>query len=110
MLGLSLLGFGIAAGEAGQSAGPRPAWTRRAPRIERRAGKRYAVAVGAVASDNLALARAAAEERARANLLRFLQRKAAFQDLEGRVVGAVVADSYAGRDGMVWVRLELPLE
>jgi len=88
----------------------RPLWTRVKPHYETRAGRRYAVAVGRAQDQNIPLARSAAEERGRAALLRFLQNKPPFADLEGRVKGAVPAAFYEAGDGTVYARLELELK
>lgn len=88
---------------------PLPAWTQREPRVERRGSKRYAVAVGQAAAGNLALARAAAEERARALLAPMLSGKAPGGSFEGPVSGAQIEQTYTSADGRVFVELSAPV-
>jgi hypothetical protein len=85
----------------------RPRWTRAKPHFEMRAGHRFGVAVGMARDVNKPLARSAAEERARAELLRLLQNKPPFADVEGRVRGAFPAAVYESGADTVYVRLEL---
>jgi hypothetical protein len=85
----------------------RPRWTKAKPHFETRDGHVFAVAVGKAKDDNEALATAAAEERARAELLRFLQGKSPGADVSGQVRGAVAAAVWRAGRGVVYVRLEL---
>jgi hypothetical protein len=85
----------------------RPRWTRAKPHFETRDGRRVAVAAGKAKDLNVSLARSAAEERARADLLRLLQDKPPFADVEGRVRLAAPAAFYDDGGGVVYVRLEL---
>jgi hypothetical protein len=88
---------------------PLPAWTQREPRVERRGSRRYAVAVGQAAAVNLALARAAAEERARALLAPMLSGKPPGGSFEGPVSGARIEQAYTAADGRVFVELSAPV-
>ena len=87
----------------------RPAWTRRKPMVVKRGRERVAIAVGYAKFDNPALARAAAEGRARAELLRYLQKKHAKESFDGELSGAFIVDVWGRRDGSTYVRLELKL-
>lgn len=86
----------------------RPRWTRAKPHFERRGGKTFAVAVGqAQDQKDRALARASAEERARADLLRLIQGKAPNASAQGQLNGAVPVQVYEAGKGTVYVRVEL---
>jgi hypothetical protein len=85
----------------------RPKWTRAKPHFETRAGRIFAVAVGKAKDQNAELARVAAAELARADLLRLIQGKPQGASVEGEVKGAQVAEVYNARSGVVYVRLEL---
>jgi hypothetical protein len=87
----------------------RPRWTRAKPHYENRGEHRYAVAVGEAKDLNISLARSAAEERGRAALLRFLQDKPPFADVEGHVKLASPVQFYDAGGGRVFVRLEMEL-
>lgn len=86
---------------------PRPRWTRAKPHFELRDGRRIAVAAGYAKDADPSLARSAAEDRARAGLLRLLQGKPPDSAAEGWVRGAKVVDVYNAGRGRVYVRLEL---
>jgi hypothetical protein len=85
----------------------RPRWTRAKPHFERRDGRLIAVAAGTAKDANPSLARAAAEDRARAGLLLLLQGKPPDADAQGWVRGAKLVDVYKAGRGRVYVRLEL---
>lgn len=98
---------------AAASAPPRdrqPSWTNQRPHFVEHAGERYATAVGhARRVDNLPLARAVAEDRARADLARLLEGRAPAADVSAPLPGARLTDSYTvKRDGEVYVRMEVP--
>jgi hypothetical protein len=65
------------------------------------------VAVGKAKERNAALARVAAEERARADLLRLIQGNPPRASAEGKVKGARAVEVYESWGGVVYVRLEL---
>ena len=85
----------------------RPRWTRAKPHFETRAGRVFAVAVGKAQGENEALARVAAEDRARADLLRLIQGTPPNASAEGEVRGARAVEVYDAGGGVVYVRLEL---
>jgi hypothetical protein len=85
----------------------RPRWTRAKPHFETRAGRVFAVAVGKAKDQNTSLARVAAEDRARAGLLRLIQGKSPRASAEGEVKGAQAVEVYDAGNGVVYVRLEL---
>ncbi len=85
----------------------RPKWTGAKPHFELRAGRVFAVAVGKAKDTNAALARVAAEEWARASLLRLIQEKSQSASVEGAVKGAQAVEVYDAGGGVVYVRLEL---
>ena len=85
----------------------RPTWTRAKPHFETRAGRVFAVAVGKAKDRNASLARVAAEDRARADLLRLIQGKSQSASAEGEVKGAQAVDVYDAGGGLIYVRLEL---
>jgi hypothetical protein len=85
----------------------RPKWTRTRPHFEIRNRRVFAVAVGKAQDANEALATAAAEERARASLLRLLQGKSPGADVMGEVKGARVVEVWRARGGIVYARLEV---
>ena len=87
----------------------RPKWTRAKPHFETRAGRVFAVAVGKAKDKNAALARVAAEESARADLLRLIQGKPPSASAEGDVKGAQAVEVYNAGLGVVYVRLELEM-
>ena len=88
---------------------PPPSWTAAPPAVIMRGRKRYAVAVGQALTGEKALARAAAEERARAEILRLLHGKHSGVSVQGAVIGAQVKRSYTAPDGRVFVELEAPV-
>ena len=85
----------------------RPKWTMAKPHFETRAGRVFAVAVGKAKDENKSLARVAAEDRARADLLRLIQGKSPSANVEGAVKGAQAVEVYDAGRGVVYVRLEL---
>jgi hypothetical protein len=82
-----------------------PDWTRLPPHLVVREGRLQAVAVGQAHAGNVSLARAVAEERARADLLRFLQGRAAEAEVKGLIAGAKVSNAFTSRRGRVYVEL-----
>ena len=85
----------------------RPKWTRADPHFETRAGRVFAVAVGKAKDKNAALARVAAQDRARADLLRLIQGRPSGASAEGEVKGAQAVSVYNAGRGTVYVKLEL---
>src|SRR5437764_705745 len=85
----------------------RPKWTTAKPHYETRGGRVFAVAVGKAKDKNEALARAVAEERARAELARLLQGKPLNASVEEEVKGGRVVEVYNAGRGVVYVRLAL---
>ena len=84
-----------------------PKWTKAKPHFETRAGRVFAVAVGKAKDTNTALARVAAEDRARADLLRLVRGTPPNASAEGVVKGAQAVAVYdAGPEG-VYIRVEL---
>lgn len=120
---------GVAAAgiRAGQPAGPAPAsrpakakrrpprpsadlvprWAKQKPRFMERGGRRLAVAVGSATTENQALGRSVAQDRARAALLRLLQGKPAGADAEGTLAGARVVNSFRTKGGRHYVEVEV---
>ena len=104
----TLLALLLSAALPVREAWSRPRWTRAKPHFETRDGRRVAVATGKAKDPSRALARAATEEHARADLLRLLQGKPSGADVEGLVKGAQPTAVYE-RGRWVYVRLELDL-
>jgi hypothetical protein len=84
-----------------------PAWTQETAHYDRRGVRRFASAVGWARIGDPALAREAAEERARGELLRFLHGGPAVGAVEGPLAGARTTDFYAAKDGLVFARVEV---
>jgi len=109
---IRVLTFVFAFAAAASASVPRraPAWTRERPRFFEREGRRFASAVGRARDvENRALARVDAEDRARADLLKLMVRSGAPEnELSGPLPGARMTDSYASRNGEVFVRMEVP--
>lgn len=85
-----------------------PAWTRERPRFFDRDGRRFASAVGSAQVGNPALARAAAEDRARADLLRLIAGGASGDALSGTLRGARITDAFTSKKrGKVFIRVEV---
>lgn len=85
-----------------------PAWVREKPHYFSRDGRRFASAVGSARVDNLALARGAATDRARADLLRFIKGGAAGDAITGVLTGSRVTDAFTSKiQGEVFVRVEV---
>jgi len=85
-----------------------PAWTREAPHFFDRDGRRFACAVGSAQVGNLALAHTAAEDRARADLLRLIEGGFPEGALSGTLSGARITDTFTSkRRGKVFVRVEV---
>ncbi len=87
---------------------PLPAWTQQPPALIMDGNRRVAVAVGMARADNEALARAAAEDRARASIARLLEGKSSTASVEMAVTGARIVQTYTAADGRVFVQLEAP--
>lgn len=87
---------------------PLPAWTQEPAHFSRRGSRRVAVSVGRADAGGLALSRAAAEGRARAELARLLQGLPTGSEVSGPVVGARIRRTYTAKDGSVYVELEAP--
>lgn len=85
----------------------RPGWTKAKPHFETRFGRVFAVAVGKAKDANPALARAAAEARAREGLLKLVEGRPDAAFVQGSVQGARVAEFYTTWLGTVYARLEL---
>jgi hypothetical protein len=84
-----------------------PGWARESPRFFNRGGRRFASAVGSARAENRALARVAATDRARADLLRFINGATAGEAITGELSGARVTNAYTSRTrGEVFVRVE----
>lgn len=85
-----------------------PAWVDESPHFFNRDGRRFAAAVGGAQVKNQALARAAATDRARADLLRLIKGGRPADALAGVLTGARVTDAFASRmRGQVFVRVEV---
>lgn len=85
-----------------------PAWAQEVPHFFVRDGVRFASAVGHARVRNVALARSAAEDRARVDLLRLIEGAAPDGAVEGALPGAHTTDSFTSKkDGQVFVRLEV---
>ena len=84
-----------------------PAWTRESPHFFSRGGLRFGSAVGWARSGNIALARAAAEDRARVDLLRLIKGVKAEEAVAGALPGARIMDSFTSSEGKVFVRVEV---
>lgn len=85
-----------------------PAWTRERPRFFDRDGRRFASAVGSARIGNLFLARTAAEDRARADLLRLIEGGAPGRALSATLRGARMTDAFTSKKrGQVFVRVEV---
>jgi hypothetical protein len=85
-----------------------PAWAREKPHFFEREGRRYASAVGRARVRDAALARAAAEDRARGDLLRLIAGGAPGAAIEGSLLGSRMTDSFTSKeDGQVFVRVEV---
>ena len=85
-----------------------PAWASESPHFFNRGGRRFASAIGWASGGNPALARAAAEDRARVDLLRLIKGGAAGGPLQGALPGARMTDSFASKQGgKVFVRVEI---
>lgn len=87
-----------------------PSWARERPHFFDQNGRRFASAVGHAQIGNLALARMAAQDRARADILRLIQGNSAASSAEGTLRGARVTDFFASRKGQVYVRVEAEAE
>ena len=98
----------VAAQRISTSPEPLPPWTRQPPRLAISGSRRVAMAVGMANAGNLALSRAAAEARARAELGRLLHEKVSTAAEEMAVTGARVINTYTAADGRVFVELEAP--
>ena len=85
----------------------RPRWTKAKPHFETRSGRVFAVAVGKAKDANPALARAAAEARAREGLLKLIEGRPDAAFVQGSMQGARVAEFYITWLGTVYARLEL---
>jgi hypothetical protein len=85
-----------------------PAWAQEAPHFFVRDGSRFASAVGHARIRNVALARAAAEDGARVDLMRLIHGGTPDGAVEGALPGAHTTDSFTSKkDGEVFVRLEV---
>jgi hypothetical protein len=91
-----------------KQSGAVPAWTLEAPHFFSRDGARFASAVGWAKAGNAALGRAAAEDRARVDLLRLIAGAPSPNALAGNLPGARMTDSYASKEGKIFVRVEVP--
>lgn len=93
---------------AAEPAEAAPAWVRESPHFFMRDGARFASAVGSSRSRNAGLARAAAEDRARVDLIRLIDGVAPDGAVEGALSGAQPTDFFTSKkDGQVFVRLEV---
>jgi hypothetical protein len=90
-----------------KQAGAAPAWTQEAPRFFSRGGVRLASAVGWAKSRNISVGRAAAEDRARVDLLRLISGLPSANAVSGDLPGASATDAYTSKDGMIYVRVEI---
>ena len=86
---------------------PLPAWTRELPHFFDRDGRRFASAVGWARSANPGLARSAAEDRARVDLLKLIKGAAPDGALEGALPGAQMTNSFTSKEGQVFARVEV---
>lgn len=84
-----------------------PAWAKEAPHFFMRDGVRFASAVGSVRFANVVLARAAAEDRARADLIRLIGGGTPDGAVEGALPGASPTDFFTKKNGQVFVRVEV---
>lgn len=99
-----------AAASAPRIGEPLPSWARERPHFFDQNGRRFAAAVGRARIGNLALAQTAAQDRARADLLRLIQGKPAESRAKGTLRGARVTEIYASRNGQVYVRVEVDVD
>lgn len=88
---------------------PLPEWTKRKPEIVTEGARRVAHAVGSAHAGDLALSRAAAEDRARYELARLVDGRASVVGSEVTVNGARVVQTYSAADGTVYVELAAPV-
>jgi hypothetical protein len=88
---------------------PLPAWTQRPAEIVPQGSRRVARAVGSARAADLVLARAAAEDKARAAIARLIDGKASVAGVEVAVTGAQVTQTYTAGDGTVYVELTAPV-
>lgn len=98
----------LAAQQVSTAPEPLPPWTRQPPRLTMSGSRRVAMAVGMANAGSLALSRAAAEARARAEIGRLLHEKASTAAEEMAVSGARVINTYTAADGRVFVELQAP--
>ncbi len=85
-----------------------PAWTQERPHFFAQDGRQFASAVGRARTVDPALARAAAEDRARVDLLRLLHGGTPGGSFQGALAGARMTDAFTSkRTGEVFVRLEV---
>jgi hypothetical protein len=84
-----------------------PAWAQEPAHFFMRDGIRFASAVGSVQVGNPALAEAAAEGRARGELLRLIRGAQGVGEVQGSLPGARTTDSFTSNDGTVYVRVEV---
>ena len=87
-----------------------PAWVHESPHFLNHDGRRFAAAVGSAQADNPALARVAATDRARADLLKLIQGGEPGDALAGVLTGSRVTDAFASKtQGLVFVRVEVEM-
>jgi hypothetical protein len=85
-----------------------PDWTRERPHFFVRDGRRFASAVAWARTGNVYLARTAAEDSARVELLRLIKGIASGTPVEGALPGARMTDTFTSKiGGEVFVRLEV---
>ena len=85
-----------------------PAWALERPHFFERDGRRFACAVGRAKVANVGLARAAAEDRARVELVKLITGAAEGEAVEASLRGARMTDSFTSKtDGQVFVRVEV---
>ena len=108
------VGVALADTVAGQPAAPAeafpgdvPPWARENPRFFERDGRRFASAVGRVRVTDPALARSAAEDRARVELLKLIDGTAGTGTSTGALPGARMTDSFTSANGEVFIRVEV---
>lgn len=96
--------------QQGNSRAGLPAWALQPPHFVVREGRLWAVAVGQARARNLALARAAAADRARAALLRLLKRAPSQAAVEGTLYGSRISEAFVSRKGRVFIQVEAQTE
>jgi hypothetical protein len=85
-----------------------PAWALEPAHFFNRGGRRFASAVGRAEAGDFALARTAAEDRARVDLLKLLEGAGSKDAVEGSLPGARMTNSFTSkRGGQVFVRVEV---